>query len=72
MQTARTSVLRMQSVSDTMRPIVLSVRSFTGVEPIDGGDTIVVRFKAPDGPEISLLVPKHALANFRLLLDDGP
>lgn len=54
-----------------MRPVVLSVRSFIGTEPIDGGDTIVVRFQSPDGREVALLVPKQALADLRLLLDDA-
>lgn len=59
-------------MSETMRPVVLSVSSFTGIEPIDGGDTIVVRFQAPDGREVALLVPKQTFADFRLVLDDHP
>ncbi|MDR7039190.1 hypothetical protein J2X36_003963 [Methylobacterium sp. BE186] len=55
---------------ETMRPVVLSVRAFKGLMAIDGGDTVVVRFEAPDGREIALLVPKKALADLRLLLDD--
>jgi hypothetical protein len=45
-------------VPDTMRPVVLSVRSFTSIASINGGDTVVVRFQAPDGRDIALLVPK--------------
>lgn len=60
------------AVSETMRPVVLSVRSFTGIEPIDGGDTVVVRFQAPDGREVALLVPKETFAEFRRLLDADP
>lgn len=67
--TVRKGALRSLPVSEPMRPVVLSVRSFTGLEPIDGGDTIVVRFQAPDGREIALLVPKPALTDLRLLLD---
>jgi len=59
-------------VSDVMRPVVLSVTEFVGVEPIDGGDTLVVRFKAPDGREIVLLVPKPAVADLREALADHP
>ena len=59
-------------MQENMRDVVLSVRSFTGTEPIDGGDTIVVRFQASDGREIALLVPKQAFADLRLLLADHP
>ena len=59
-------------MSDVMRPVVLSVTEFVGVEPIDGGDTFVVRFKAPDGREIALLVPKPAVADFREAHADQP
>ena len=55
---------------DTMRPVVLSVSAFVGIEPIDGGDTLIVRFKAPDGREIALLVPKPAVADLRAALVD--
>ena len=53
-----------------MFPVVLSVADFMGIEPIDGGDTTVVRFNAPDGCEIALLVPKPAIADLRLELAD--
>ena len=59
-------------MSDVMRPVVLSVTEFVGVEPIDGGDTFVVRFKAPDGREIALLVPKPAFTGLRAVLADQP
>lgn len=59
-------------MSDTLRPIVLSVKAFTSVEAIDGGDTLVVRFKAPDGREIALLVPQQAIADLRLQLRAQP
>lgn len=59
-------------VPDTMRPVVLSARPFTSTESIDGGDTIMVRFQAADGRDITLLVPKQALEDFRHLLNNGP
>ena len=55
-----------------MRPVVLSVSEFVGIEPIDGGDTIVVWFQAPDGREIALLVPKPAFTELRAVLADQP
>jgi hypothetical protein len=48
---------------ETMRPTVLSVAESAGIEVADYGDTIVVRFKAPDGREIALLIPQGASAN---------
>lgn len=50
---------------DNSRPVVLSVAAFTCLETIDGGDTIVVRFKAPDGREIALLVPQTVMADLK-------
>ena len=55
-------------MSETMRPVVLSVRTITGIEPIDGGDTLAVRFEAPDGREIALLVPRNAVSELKDLL----
>jgi hypothetical protein len=55
-----------------MRPVVLSVSEFVGIEPIDGGDTIVVRFQAPDGREIALLVPKPAFTDLRVVVSHQP
>ena len=59
-------------MSDVMRPVVLSVSEFVGIEPIDGGDTIVVRFQAPDGREIALLVPKPAFTDLRAVVSHQP
>ena len=53
---------------DTMRPVVLSLAKFVGIEAIDGGDTIVVRFKAPDGREVALLVPQRAITDLQASL----
>jgi hypothetical protein len=55
-----------------MRPVVLSVATFSDIEAIDGGDTIVVRFTAPDGREIVLLVPQQAVADLKSRLADAP
>ena len=59
-------------MSDLVRPVVLSVTEFVGAEPIDGGETIVVRYKAPDGREIALLVPKPAITDLRVVFADQP
>ncbi|WP_082523851.1 hypothetical protein [Methylobacterium sp. Leaf399] len=53
-------------------PTVVSVAGFIGVEPIDGGDTIAVRFKAPDDGEITILVPQKAIADLQTALTDRP
>ena len=47
-------------LSDNMRPVVLSATNFVGVEPIDGGDTVAMRFTAPEGREVVVLVPRQA------------
>ena len=55
-------------MSDTMRPVVLSLTKFVGIEAIDGGDTIVVRFQAPDGREVVLLIPQRAMTDLQASL----
>jgi len=57
-----------QPVPENLRPVVLSVAAFKDMEAIDGGDTIVVRFVAPDGREIALLVPRDALTGLKTRL----
>ena len=52
------------------RPVVLSVAKFTSVEAMDGGDTLAMRFKAPDGREIALLVPQRAVADLQAQITD--
>ena len=56
---------------ENARPVVLSVAEFTRVEVMDGGDTLAVRFKAPDGREIALLVPQRAATNLQAQITDG-
>ena len=56
---------------ENARPVVLSVAEFTRVELMDGGDTLAVRFKAPDSGEIALLVPQRAAANLQAQVADG-
>ena len=56
---------------ENARPVVLSVAEFTRVEVMDGGDTLAVRFKAPDGREIALLVPQMAAENLQAQVADG-
>jgi hypothetical protein len=58
-------------VPDNARPVVLSVAEFTSVEVMDGGDTLAVRFRAPDGGEIALLVPQRAAENLQAQVADG-
>lgn len=57
-------------MSDNQHPIVMSVKAFTSIEAIDAGNTVVVRFTAPDDREIALLVPRKAIAALQLLLPD--
>ncbi|MDB5647424.1 hypothetical protein [Methylobacterium sp.] len=39
--------------------LVLSVASLTGVQMIDGGDTLAMRFRKPGDRELVLLVPRQ-------------
>ena len=47
----------MMSVSTEPAIVVMSVASLKETGLIDGGDTLAVRFGAPDGREIVLLIP---------------
>jgi hypothetical protein len=49
-------------MTENNRPVVLSVASFTDVQLMDSGDTLAVRFQAPDGRELVILVPRQAAA----------
>ena len=49
---------------------VLSVASLVGTRTIDGGDTVALRFLAPDGGEIALLVPRRVAAEVQAALVD--
>lgn len=50
---------------DNMRPVVLSVAAFKDIDTIDGGDMVVVRFNAPDGREVAILIPQSAIADLK-------
>lgn len=47
-------------MTETSRPVVLSAATFTHAQLIDGGDTIVLQFEAPDGRGVAILVPRKA------------
>lgn len=57
-------------LTDT-RPVVLSIAEATGVQVMDGGDTLALRFKAPDGREIALVIPQKAVATLQAFIADG-
>ena len=48
-------------MAESEKPQVIAVSAFQGTERIDGGDTIVLRFKMPGGEELAVLVP-HRIA----------
>ena len=50
--------------------MVLSVASFIDVELMDGGDTVAIRFQAPDGREVAVLVPRAAASALQTQLAD--
>jgi hypothetical protein len=49
-------------MTENNRPVVLSVASFIDVQSMDSGDTLAMRFQAPDGREVVILVPRQAAA----------
>jgi hypothetical protein len=51
---------RVADMTENNRPVVLSVATFTDVQPMDGGDTLAIRFEAPDGREVVMLIPRRA------------
>jgi hypothetical protein len=57
-------------MTENIRPVVLSVASFTDVELMDGGDTLAMRFQAPDGREVAMLVPRAAAFALQTQLAD--
>ena len=56
---------------ENAKPVVLLVAEFTSVEVMDGGDTRAVRFKAPDGREVAMLVPQWAAENLQAQVAKG-
>jgi hypothetical protein len=49
-------------MTDNNHPVVLSVARFIGVQTMDSGDTLAMRFRAPDDRELVILVPRHVAA----------
>ncbi len=50
---------------ETLPPLAVAVKSLTGVGLIDGGDTVDVRFAAPDGQMIAVLIPRGVFAELQ-------
>ncbi|CAO4183431.1 hypothetical protein [Methylorubrum aminovorans] len=50
---------------ETLPPLAVAVKSLTGVGLIDGGDTVDVRFAAPDGQVIAVLIPRPVFAELQ-------
>ena len=46
-------------MSENARPLVMSVASFIGLQSIDGGDTLALRFMKPGDQELVVLVPRQ-------------
>ena len=67
----RDSPNRSETVPNSTKPVVLSVAEATSVHAMDGGDTLALRFKAPNGREITLVVPQKAAANLQAHISDG-
>jgi hypothetical protein len=52
-------------MTDNKHPVVLSVASFIGVQTMDSGDTLALRFRAPDDRELVILVPRQVAATLQ-------
>ncbi|MEG9501067.1 MAG: hypothetical protein MIN69_04225 [Methylorubrum extorquens] len=50
---------------ETLSPLAVAVKTLTSVGLIDGGDTVDVRFAAPDGQMIAVLIPRAVFAELR-------
>ena len=55
-------------MADDDQPRVLSVSSFVGIQLIDGGDTVALQFRAPDGRDVAVLVPREPASDLHLHL----
>lgn len=56
---------------ETPFPLAVAVKSLTSVGLIDGGDTVDVRFAAPDDQLIAVLIPRAVFAELQAI-DLGP
>jgi hypothetical protein len=50
----------------------IAVRELVGVELIDGGDTVAVRFAAADGQIVGVLIPRKVFAELQATVPEGP
>jgi hypothetical protein len=50
----------------------VAVRELVGIEFIDGGDTVAVRFAAADGQIIGMVIPRRVFAELQATVPDGP
>jgi len=67
----RDSATRSETVSNSTGPVVLSITEATGVHVMDGGDTLALHLKAPDGREVTLVIPQKAAANPQAHISNG-
>ena len=50
---------------------VIAVRKLVGIELIDGGDTVAVRFAAADDQIIGEVIPRRVFAELQATVPDG-
>jgi hypothetical protein len=55
----------MPLTDETLSPLAVAVKSLAGIGLIDGGDTVDVRFTAPDGRVIAVLIPRAVFAELQ-------
>jgi hypothetical protein len=56
---------------ETPVSMALAVRTLVGIELIDGGDTVAVRFAAADGQIIGVMIPRRVFAELQATVPDG-
>jgi hypothetical protein len=57
-------------MTENNRPVVLSTANLIGLRLVDGGDTVALRFEAPDGREVAILIPRDAASELDLQLGE--
>ncbi|CAO4173219.1 hypothetical protein [Methylorubrum aminovorans] len=57
---------------ETLHPLAVAVKSLIGVGIIDGGDTVDLRFAAPDGQVIAVLIPRAVFAELQARALEAP
>lgn len=56
---------------ETPAATAVAVRELVGIEFIDGGDTVAVRFAAADGQIVGVLIPRRVFTDLQTTAPEG-